>query len=335
MSDRSHPADPPLHRQAWVLASKHSWRDFVAEGRARWIPGPEAFERVLWHGGLRLGGRPLEPDHPPDSLPAGCQVVGWGFAWEPELPGIGPGSVLLDRAGLVAVDKPAWLPTQRTRASARGSLELLLRELLGSAELIAVHRLDRQTSGVVLFARTRDAARHAQRALAARRVRKRYLAWVAPVPAWTGCRVGGWMSRAPDSHRLRFALAGAPGSGGRWSETRVRVCERRDEDARVEARPITGRTHQIRVHLAALGHPILGDELYGAEGGRFDRALLHAREVSLRMPGDARPTAIEAPLPADFRPRVARPRRESADPGDGDGQPPDALRPHGPGVAGR
>jgi len=304
-SSEAERADPPLHRQEWRLSAEQSWSAFVAEARLRWTPGPEAFDRVLWHGGLQLAGRPLDPERPPAAVPGGSGVIGWGFVREPRVPQVASGAVLLDRAGLVAVDKPAWLPMQRTRASARHSLEQQLRALLDCPGLVAVHRLDRQTSGVALFARTRELARHMQRELAAHRVRKGYLAWVSPPPAWRGCRAAGWIRRASHGRRVYFALDSTPGIDGRWSETRLRVGETAAARALLEARPISGRTHQVRVHLAALGHPVVGDDLYGrafATGAPHaaGRCLLHAREVALRLPGEAGATEIHAPLPGDF-----------------------------------
>ncbi|MCP5060311.1 MAG: RNA pseudouridine synthase [bacterium] len=300
-------ADPLLHRQEWRLDGTCAWSAFVSEARSRWVPGPAAFDRVLWHGGLQFDRQPLDPDRPPTELAAGTRVVGWGFEREPEVPGVGADAVLLDASGLVAVNKPAWLPMQRTRASVRHSLEGALRQLLDCPTLGAVHRLDRQTSGVAVFARTSAAASHLQRSLELRRVHKRYLAWVSPPPAWRGCRIAGWMQRAPNTRRPCFALGAWPGDEGRWSETRVGLREEVDGRALLEARPISGRTHQIRVHLSSLGHPVVGDDLYGpayeaSAPHAAGRVQLHARSIALTLPKDSKRTEIEAPPPADFIP---------------------------------
>ncbi|MBW2240596.1 MAG: RNA pseudouridine synthase [Deltaproteobacteria bacterium] len=300
-------ADPLLHRQEWTLEGARTWSAFVNEARRLWAPGPAAFDRVLWHGGLQFDRQPLDPDQPPLELAAGTRVIGWGFEREPEVPAVGPELVLFDASGLVAVNKPAWLPMQRTRASVRHSLEGELRRLLGCPSLAAVHRLDRQTSGVALFARTTAAASHLQRSLERRRVHKRYLAWVSPPPAWRGCRIGGWMRRAHHTRRPCFALDARPGDEGRWSETRASVSELQDDRALLEVNPISGRTHQIRVHLAALGHPVVGDDLYGpayeASAPHADgRVQLHASNIVLNLPNDPKRTEIEAPPPPDFIP---------------------------------
>lgn len=218
--------------------------------------------------------------------------------------------VLFDGDGLVAVDKPPWLTTQRTRATSRLSLEAALRELLGDASLVAAHRLDRQTSGATLFARG-SAGAWVSHAFAARRVAKRYLAVVTPPPERAEFAVEGWMARAPDPARFRFALHPAQQPGSRWSSTRFGVIERGERRALVEANPETGRTHQIRVHLAAAGAPIVGDDLYGAAAA--ERVLLHAAELSLLRP-DGAPLRVEAPVPADIGEPAQIPRSSTGSP---------------------
>lgn len=287
--------DPPLHRQSWWVAREISWSGFVADARARWQPGSAAFDRVLWHGGVQLGRRPLDPEAPPARVAAGERVVAWGFLREPELPPFDLAArLLLDEAGLVAIDKPAWLPMQRTRATARLALEPWLRDALDAPTLVAIHRLDRQTSGVALFARTSCVARTLQRALAGRRVRKRYDARVVGRPAWHGCLAQGWLARTAHASRFRFALVASPGPEARFCEASFRVIAPGTGDTRVEARPRTGRTHQLRVQLAALGHPIVGDSLYGAPA-TGERLWLHAAELTLPWEGET--LRISAPLP--------------------------------------
>jgi 23S rRNA-/tRNA-specific pseudouridylate synthase len=233
---------------------------------------------------------------------AGSWVAVYAFEREPETVGFAAARILHDGDGLVAVDKPPWLPMQRTRATARLSLEAALRALLGDDSLVAVHRLDRQTSGVALFARGRAGA-WASHAFAARRVAKRYLAVVAPPPARDVFEVAGFLARVPDPARFRFALHAEARPGARDSLTRFRVSERWAELALVAARPETGRTHQLRVHLAAAGSPIAGDALYGAlvPAGRV---LLHAAALSLERP-DGSSLCLEAPTPADVRDGLA------------------------------
>jgi RluA family pseudouridine synthase len=277
-----------------------SFAAFLDDARERTGLDAAAFARLLWHGGIQLDGRPLLEEAAPRAVAGGTRVAAWAFEREPEPIAIGEEALLLDRAGVVAVAKPAWLTMQGSRASQRLSLEACLRALLGRPSLVAAHRLDRQTTGVALFADGAEAARHLCAELAPGCARKRYLAVVAPPPREERFEVSGALARAPHPSRIRFALA-ADGEG-RPSHTRFRCLERRGGRARVLALPETGRTHQIRVHLAAAGSPIAGDDLYGPAGpaSSAERVLLHAASLALRLPGDGVATRIEAPEPADL-----------------------------------
>ena len=294
--------DPPLVVRRFVTDEALRLAALLEEAERR-LEGSASAARAFWHGGIHVNGRPLDPERAHEPVAAGSWVVVYAFAREPETAPVRPLRVLHDGDGLVAVDKPAWLPMQRTRASARLSLEAALREQLGDASLVAGHRLDRQTSGVAVFARGREGA-WAARALAARDARKRYLAVVAPPPARDAFEVEGWIARAPDPARFRFALYAEPGSSGRWSSTSFEVLERSASRALLAAFPETGRTHQLRVQLAAQGLPIAGDDLYGppfAPGApsSAERVLLHAAALELRRE-DGSWLRIEAEPPADL-----------------------------------
>ncbi len=291
--------DPPLFRQVWETTKRRSWAAFVEDAKKRWQPGPEAFDQLLWHGGLQIDGQPLDPDAPPEDVKSGARVVGWGFEREPEVAEFDlPERILHDDQGLLALDKPAWWTMQRTRASVRPSLEDRLRRELDAPELMAVHRLDRQTTGVALFARDRESARRIQKGFGDSHVRKRYLARVSGDPEWWACLATGWWVRVADPSRFRFGLTQASeGPVGRRVEARFRVLERYGDEALIEAKPVTGRTHQLRIQLAALGHPILGDTLYGAEPDP-GRIRLHAAELRFRWHGER--LRLSAELPADF-----------------------------------
>jgi 23S rRNA pseudouridine1911/1915/1917 synthase len=293
--------DPPLAVRRFVIERALALAELLAETDAR-LAGTASAERALWHGGLHVNGRPLDADAPPREVAAGAWVAVYAFEREPEPVAFDPARLLYDGDGLVAVDKPPWLPMQRTRATARLSLEAALRALLRDDSLVAVHRLDRQTSGVALFARGRAGA-WASKELAARRVAKRYLAVVAPPPARDVFEVAGFLARAPDPARFRFALHAEARPGARGSLTRFRVSERRADRALVEAHPETGRTHQLRVHLAAAGSPIVGDDLYGSTA-LPGRVLLHAAALTLEPP-DGPTLCLEAPTPADLRDGLA------------------------------
>ena len=285
--------DPPLLRLRWTTDAAQSRADFLADARVRTAWEADRFDSMLWHGGLHLAGHPHTGDELPETIAAGTPIAAYAFTAEPEAIAIGDDRVLVDARDWLAVDKPPWLTTQATRASRRLSLEAALRERSGCASLVAVHRLDRETSGVVLFAKSADAAARLGRIFAEGGARKRYVAVVSPPPANAEWEVSGFLGRVLDPQRYRFALRNDPEPGFRFSHTRfVRVAAGRAHGV-IDCMPTTGRSHQIRVHLAAGGTPIVGDAVYGGANG--ERTLLHAVELSL--PGVAE---LVSPLPAEF-----------------------------------
>lgn len=242
--------------------------------------------------------------------------------------------VLFEDAHLVAIDKPARLPTHATRDEARDHLLAATARLLARdapdtqdathgthathathatpatdgahaqrpPELFAVHRLDAETSGVVLLAKDRATAEKLGAAFERREVDKVYVAVVA-------IHDGDTAATLPDDLVVRDHLDVRRGravrvrSGGRPAETSFHLVARPDpHTAVVEARPKTGRMHQIRVHLADRGAPILGDHLYAdaATAARAPRLLLHARRLALAHPETGTPLVVEAPLPGEL-----------------------------------
>jgi len=200
---------------------------------------------------------------------------------------------------LLAVDKPAGVPAQPTLTTDRGHLPELAGRLLG-AEVTLVHRLDRETSGVTVLARTPAAARALAAAFREGTPEKTYLALCARSPVPPEGRVDAPLGPDP---RRRGRRAVRP--DGEAAATRYRTLFVGPSGAAlVEARPETGRTHQIRVHLAHLGAPLLGDARYG--GPRMvaelaiPRTMLHAHRLTLAHPKSGRPMTFEAPVPADF-----------------------------------
>jgi 23S rRNA pseudouridine955/2504/2580 synthase len=226
------------------------------------------------------------------AVAAGSEVVAYAFLSEPEAIEITEKSVLA--AGeLVAIDKPAWICTQGTRASDRLSVEAQVRRLLGRPELVAAHRLDRETSGVLLFSAPGPAAAALHAQFRAHAVEKIYHARVER-PLEAPVTVEGPLVRVLHAHHSLFALQ--PGAVGLESRTHFAPLGAHQ----IEARPETGRTHQIRAHLAWLGHPIAGDTLYNRpwSPGDAQRTLLHAARIRLRFGGVQ--VEFEAPQPIDF-----------------------------------
>jgi 23S rRNA pseudouridine1911/1915/1917 synthase len=201
-------------------------------------------------------------------------------------------------AEIAAVDKPAGIPAQPTLTSDAGTLPELVRALLG-APVTLVHRLDRETSGVTVFARTRAAAAALAEAFRAGTPEKTYLALCARPPAPEEGRIDAPLGKDPARAGLRRV-----DPRGDAAATRYRTLRAGPGGALVEARPETGRTHQIRVHLAHLGAPLLGDARYG--GPRrvgevaIPRVMLHARRLELLHPATGARMVFEAPVPEDF-----------------------------------
>lgn len=164
-----------------------------------------------------------------------------------------------------------------------------------------VHRLDRGTSGVMICAKHPVAHSFLGAQFADRSVEKRYLALVSGTPPWTRQEVSVLLGRDP-AHRQRFAVVT---SGGKHSETRLRVVRRYPGAALIEVWPRTGRTHQLRVHLKHLGFPILGDDLYGCRHqsavGAGAALMLHAYSLRIRLPSEEAPRLFVARVPARFR----------------------------------
>jgi 23S rRNA pseudouridine1911/1915/1917 synthase len=297
----------------------------VAEA-LRQPPSRAAVRRLIMAGGVKTGGRALRsPGRPqragvrlevrlePDRLEP-LRDAGSGWRLTPE-------AVLFADGVLLAVDKPPGLPTTPTADPARPSLVGAVRAYLASARpgsappYLGVHqRLDRDTSGLVLFATDPRANAGLARQFEDGEVEKTYVALTVrpkalPPPAW---EVSGQLD-ARD--RGRASRVTSVRSGGQRAQTRFRRLEAHPYGLVVQARPLTGRKHQIRAHLAEAGLPLLGDAAYGGpdRAGTLavPRPMLHAARLRLRHPLSAEPLTIESALPADFERVLAALRHPS------------------------
>jgi len=213
--------------------------------------------------------------------------------------------ILYEDDDILAVSKPEALAAIPERHGPGGSLYEALCAERGE-RLYIVHRIDKETSGLIVFARSAEAHRRLNRQFETREVEKTYLALVHGVITEDAISVDAPL-RQFGSGRVAVDPA-----RGKPSATEFRVLDRFGSHTLVEARPRTGRRHQIRVHLYHLGHPIAGDPLYGGEATRrgFARMMLHAWRLELTLPS-GRLLAIEAPIPESFEAALDTLRRAS------------------------
>jgi len=205
-------------------------------------------------------------------LRAGHVVVWQRPPWhEPDVPLTF--DVVHEDAHLVAVSKPSGLPTMPAGGFLEHTLLALVRARYGEAH--PAHRLGRGTSGLVVFARTRQAATSLTRAWRTHAVSKVYRALVSGRPPWTALEITTPIGPVPHP---RLGTVHAASADGRAAHSTATVIERRGPSALCDVRITTGRPHQIRIHLAAAGHPLEGDPLY-VEGG-------HPRADTQVLPGD-------------------------------------------------
>ena len=195
--------------------------------------------------------------------------------------------------GWIAVNKPANLPSAPTRQAATGTaLEILRVQLRGTGRIASriwqVHRLDAATSGVLLFATTRVAAAYLNAAFRDGKVSKIYVARVAGELAAPRGEIT--LPLRTSGRRVEVTPQGRPAC------THWEVVRQGRSTALLRLRPLTGRTHQLRVHLQAIGHPILGDRLYG--GLAAERLMLHAETLIFPEPDSGEPITVHAPAPA-------------------------------------
>jgi 23S rRNA pseudouridine1911/1915/1917 synthase len=215
-----------------------------------------------------------------------------------------PLEVLYEDEDLIAVNKPAGMPVHAGAGRQAGTLvnALLhrfdkLSQLGGELRPGIVHRLDRLTSGVLLAAKNDPAHRALAEQFRRRQVEKTYIALVQGSLEPERGRISAPIAR----DLLRRRRMTARRRSGREALTEYRVLRRWPGYTLLEVRIHTGRTHQIRVHLSNLGHPVAGDTLYGARGGLLARNFLHAARIRFRHPRTGTPLEFSAPLPPELQ----------------------------------
>ena len=218
-----------------------------------------------------------------------------------------PVDILHIDEALLVINKPAGLPVlpDGWEPEAPYLMRLLAAEY---GRLLIVHRLDKVTSGVIVVARTKEAHRSLSMQFERHEAHKLYHAIVNGVPDWDE-RTANQSLRMNVGHKHRSAI---DTRYGKRSSTSFRVLERFRAHALLEAHPLTGRTHQVRVHAEALNFPLLGDLLYSAPATEImKRPALHALSLSFTHPGSTRAVTFIAPYPEDFEQalRALRKRR--------------------------
>ena len=225
-----------------------------------------------------------------------------------------PLQILYEDASIVAVNKPSGMVVHPSNGTGDDTLvHALLYHCKDSLSGISgverpgiVHRLDKDTSGVIVVAKTDEAFLHLSRLFAERKVQKEYLALCAGIPGTNA----GSISEPIGRHRVK-RIKMAVTRKGRIAHSDWECIERFGNDfSLLRVFPRTGRTHQIRVHLAHIGHSVAGDRLYGFRGDRsYSRAYLHARKIAFSHPENGRHLELTAELPRDFSEALSKLRK--------------------------
>ncbi len=217
-----------------------------------------------------------------------------------------PLQIVFENRDLLLVNKPAGMVVHPAAGHESGTLVHAalahapeLEGVGGERRPGVVHRLDRDTSGLILLAKNDRAHQWLQRQFKDRSVEKTYLALVDGLPPTPTGRIEAAIGRDP---RRRKQMAVMTESKGRPAQTTYRISHAYRNHCLLEIQPLTGRTHQVRVHLAFLGCPIVGDTVYGRKRPSLPvaRQMLHAWRLRLRLPGDKEALLFEAPLPPDL-----------------------------------
>lgn len=217
-----------------------------------------------------------------------------------------PLDILFENEDLVVINKPAGMVVHPGAGHYSGTLVHAALAAIPDLEGIGgeerpgiVHRLDKDTSGLILLAKNERAHRWLQDQFRLRKVQKVYLALVDGKPPTPVGRIEAEIARDP-SHRKQMAVVSD--GRGRTAVTEYKTLEQFEHHTLVEAHPLTGRTHQIRLHMVFLGCPIVGDTIYGKKAPTVEihRHFLHAARISIIFPGEKEMRTFEAPLPQEL-----------------------------------
>jgi 23S rRNA pseudouridine1911/1915/1917 synthase len=283
-------------------------------------PSRSAAQRLIEAGAVLVDGAPRAKNH---RVAAGQLVTVEGSGEEAAAEAAPEFEVVYEDADLLVVDKPAGLVTHPAPGHRGPTLAGALRgRAAGGADperAGIVHRLDRDTSGLLVVAKTEEAHASLSAALKRREVRREYLALVAGHPESESGTIDAPIGR----DRARRTLVSTRSDRPRAAVTRFEVLERLPATALLRVSLETGRTHQIRAHLAAIGHPVCGDPQYGGRPcGRqlgLERQFLHAGRLMFRHPRSGEIVECESKPPVDLRRALDAARREPVSGGpDGD-----------------
>ena len=273
-----------------------------------------ALQRLVEQGHIRVNGKIVKPTHSPR---AGEKIeIHWPEPKSAEAqPEEMPLDILFEDKSLLVLNKPAGLVVHPAAGHEEHTLvNALLHHCRGSLSGIGgvarpgiVHRLDKETSGCLVVAKNDETHLALSKQFASREVEKIYNAIVCGGLEREAGEIRAAIARHP-THRKR--MAALDDDSGRAAHTSYRILERLNSATLVEARIHTGRTHQIRVHFQFVGHPLVGDGIYGArQNARLKeltnyaapRVMLHARELSFIHPRTEKQMMFVAPMPKDFR----------------------------------
>lgn len=278
--------------------SRSRLQNLIQEGRVLVNDKPARKSGQMLEGSASIEVR-VPPTEPSEIVPEGI-----------------PLDIVFENDDLLVINKPAGMVVHPAAGHATGTL---VHAALGHAPEMegiggeqrpgVVHRLDKNTSGLILLAKNDVTHRFLQDQFRLRRVNKIYLALVDGQPPTPNGRVEAAIGR---DLKQRKRMAVVPDEKGREAVSEYQTLEKFNAHTLLEVHPITGRTHQIRLHLAFLGCPVTGDTVYGRRRATIplQRHFLHAARIEIRLPGEDTPRRFEAPLPQELEKALEALRKE-------------------------